>query len=267
MTQQLNSEKATKYLQTGLRVGLYAAIGVGSVLGIPPFVAGVDALMGRTLESWGDIASSSQMISSLAWWGTGSVFALGGYGIWQSRLPMFKKMIGLAGCATVLSVLAATPAADVTASLIGALVPAVGVTIWGCVQAVQLFMLMLHNNEPAMKRMFGKLVDPKESEYDDSLSAAQNRIKKRFAANKVAIAYAFFSTAGVLGYVAEVAVNLIYGQSASVNWMAIFAPGGVLNLGWQLVQAAVVLAFTIGSIEACAMGLLYLEQMTEAIKE
>jgi hypothetical protein len=37
MTQNLSSEKATKYLQTGLRVGLYAAIGVGSVLGIPAF--------------------------------------------------------------------------------------------------------------------------------------------------------------------------------------------------------------------------------------
>jgi len=267
MTQKLSSEKATKYLHRGLQIGLYAAIGVGSVLGIPPFVASVDALMGRTLDSWGDIASSSQMISSLAWWGSSSTFALGGYGIWQSRLPMFKKLIGLAGCATALSVLASTPASEVAGSIVGSLVPAVGVTIWGCVQAVQLFMLMLHNNEPAMKRMFGKLVDSKGVEYDESLSVAQNRIKTRFAANKVAIAYAFFSTAGVLGYVAEVAVNLIYGQSASVNWMAIFAPGGVLNLGWQLVQAAVVLAFTIGSIEACAMGLIYLEQMTEAIKE
>lgn len=267
MTQQLNSEKATKYLQTGLRVGLYAAIGVGAVLGIPPFVASVDALMGRTLDSWGDIASSSVMISSLFQWGTGAVFALGGYGIWQSGLPMFKKFIGLAGCATVLSVLAQTSASDVTSSLVGALVPAVGVTIWGCVQAIQLFMLILNSNEPAMKRMFARLLDSKKFEYDDSLPESANRIKKRFAENKVALAYAFFSVAGVLGYVAEVVVNLIYGESTSVNWMAIFAPGGVLNLSWQLVQAVVVLAFTIGSIETCAMGLLHLEQMTEAIKE
>lgn len=251
------------------KIGLIAGIAAGTILGVPAFITASDALLGQTVDTFGLVVGSSPLITDLAKYFICGGIALGGYGIWTSRLAQFKKMIGLAGVGVALVNLFPMSSTVLFSSIVGGLVPGIGFTVWGMINASQIHMLTLKNSDEVLKKLASK-VQGKDAVYeanpDDSIAA--NFVKSRFGKNKTAQALSFWVTVATIGYVAEAAVQIFYGRGTGINWMKILlSPGGLWSAGWQLVTFTAVLLATIASIEYCVTALMRLHDMQEAIKD
>lgn len=265
MTAANRYQRSTNILQAAFKVGLMAGIGMSTILGVPPFISAVSDLLGGTVGQIETIVSDTPLLADVIKYSSMSFWALGGYGIFKSNLPTFKKMIGIGLCTVVLVNFYALASPRLASYLVGALIPIIGSTIWAVVNAAQIFMLTLRNNPDALKKLLGKLGQKSDPEIKPEESATQQELRALLGRNKVSTALSFFMFCGTAGYVVEFLINVAY-SSNSINWMSALAPGGIVSLGWSLVTSILVLLFTIGSIEFFVMSLQNLDEMKDAIE-
>jgi hypothetical protein len=260
--------KTTRLFQKVLRLALLAGIVVGAVMGIPPFVRAAESLLGANidalLQGWLEYAFAPGMTR----WCMIAGLLIGGYGLWQSPLPTFKKCVALFLVGALAVYVYGMDAEQIAIFLLGAITPLLGTAAWLLVNVLQIKMLALYDDDSAMQKLMGKMRGKGERSIgNDELPPLASRLSAQMNRDRVGEALAFFTAAGTLSYLAEIAVNIFWGDGyLNIDWMAIFRPGGIAGMAFSFVLALLTLAFTVGSIEYCVRSRQKAEDLKEAIE-
>jgi hypothetical protein len=260
--------KTTRGFGKALTIAFYAAIVVGSFMGIPPFVRAAESLLGANidalLQGWLEYAFAPGMTR----WCMIAGLLVGGYGLWTSPLPTFKKCVALFLVGALAVYIYGMDAEQIAIFLMGAITPLLGTAAWLLVNALQIRMLMLYDDDNAMQRLAGKMRGKGERSIgNDELPPLASRLSAQMNRDRVGEALAFFTAAGTLSYLAEISVNVIWGDGyLAIDWMSIFRPGGLAGMAFQLAIALAVLLLTVGSIEYCVRSLQKDADLKEAIE-
>jgi hypothetical protein len=264
--------RATKLSQKVLKVGLIGGVILGSVLGIPAFTRGAEALVGENitemLNGWLQFSFATGMTKFCI---IGALI-IGGSGVWKSNLDMLKKFVGLGLVGLLAFYIFSMSAESVAGFLLGSLTPIVGCAVWGLVNALEIKLLTLWDDDAALKKIFSKTRSKSKLTGDetvnDDFTPAQTALMRRLGRDRVGESIAFFTAAGVVAYVIEILVNIIYGNGfTTINWMTLLRPGELASIAMSLVWGFIVLVFSTVSIETCIVALQRSDDLKEAIEE
>lgn len=258
---------ATKWQNTATKVLLCAGIVFGMIMGIPPFQKAAEALMGTNIDNllnwWLAIPFAAGMSKALIL----SALTIGASGVWQSHQVFILKMValGLIGLFAYY-ILTMTPEA-ISIFLLGSVSPAIGTVAWALANAIQIKMLMLSNDDEATKKLISK-TGAKQKDVDTSeMTPVQQRLSMRLVRDRPGEALSFFYGFVAISYIAEIAVNLIWGDGLMrFNWGGLLQPGGFTVSIFQLIVAVIVLLLTVRSIEWCVVALQHADDIEDAIK-
>jgi len=257
-------KKSTGILHLSLKAGCFAAIGVGALLGIPPMIKATHVILGNAPIEFGNWIVSSAILCNGVKYGILTGIAIGSYGLYKSYLPAIKKSAALGFCGLVGFDIFATSSSAIVAGLTGSSIPSIGVTIWALINAAQIYVTTLRQDELALKRILSSMGMSSTTPEVAKPSKVQQSVIDLFGGNKFEVAWAFFNALGVISYIAEFAVNIAFGAISTVAWSRLLVPGGAIHALIDAAWAIVILFFTIGSIEVSVHALAHLESMTNA---
>lgn len=256
---------ASKVLSLALTCGLGVGILVGSILGIPPFIAFVDSILGGNLANWSEISTGKVLIASVAKYVVMAGACYGAFRVWQSPVLMPPKLLMMAGLGVVLVNLFSVSGEEIIQSFFGSIVLVVGIAIWALINAVQIYVLVLKQESATLKKILPTLGADAEPDLNGA-TPAQAAILTRLGKNRTREALSFFAVGAIVCYGIEIAINLFFGSGSGVDWSTIFKPGGLVAMLWDLFWLAIQLGMAIASIETCVISLFNLYRLESVIR-
>jgi hypothetical protein len=244
-----------------------AGLGVGAFLGIPPFVAFTESLIGTPVSLLSEMLSDTPILANVGKVLLASAVAIAGYNCYTSSLKRFHKFIGLVVCGTVLYSLYEISPAALASGIISLACPLIGTIFWAGINATQIYVWALKNDPDALQRMFGFLRPQKEVARKEGETDGEFTVRQLVGANKVAIAFSSWMNAGLISYVLETGINFYYSKFFSgIPWADIFQPGVLAAVAGQLIWGGFLLFLSVRLIEFCLIKLDQLETLKEVVE-
>jgi hypothetical protein len=245
----------------------FAGLGVGAFLGIPPFVAFTESLIGTPVSLLSGILSDTPILANMGKVLLASIVAIAGYNCYTSSLKRFHKFIGIAICAAVLYNLYEISPAALAAGVISLACPIVGTVFWAGINATQVYVWALKNDTEALQRMFGHLRPQKEVARKEGETDGEFTVRQLVGGNKVATAFSSWMNAGLISYVLETGINFYYSKFFSgIPWADIFQPGVLAAVAGKLLWGTFLLFLSVRLIEFCLIKLDQLETLKEVVE-
>lgn len=256
---------ASKALSLALTYGLGVGILIGSVLGIPPFIAFVDSILGSNLASWSEITTGKVMIASIAKYLVMAGACYGAFRVWQSPVLMPPKLLMMTGLGVILANLLPVSGEEIIQAFFGSIILVVGIAIWALINSIQIYVLVLKQESASLKKLIPTLGADAEPDLNGA-TPTQAAILTRLSKNRTREALTFFAVGAIVCYGAEIAVNLFFGSGTGIDWSTIFTPGGLVAMLWNLLWFAIQLGMAIASIETCVVSLFNLYRLESVIR-
>jgi hypothetical protein len=256
---------ASKVMSVALTYGLGVGIVIGSVLGIPPFIAFVDSILGGNLANWSEITAGKVMVASLVKYLVMAAACYGAFRVWQSPLLLPPKVLMMFGLGVVFVNLFPVPGEEIIRSFFGSIVLVVGVMLWALINANQIYVLVLKQEATTLKKLVSSVGPDAEPDLNGA-TPTQAAILTRLSKNRTREALNFFAVGAIVCYGIEIAVNLFFGGGTNIDWSAALRPGGLVSMVWNLFWFAIQLGMAVASIETCVISLFNLHRLESVIR-
>jgi hypothetical protein len=253
--------------KTIIRLALYGAIGASALLGIPPFTAAVDALLGNSVDQ-ALIALSAPLFANLIKYGTFGVTALLGVTAWKTAKTTEHRVFLAGMCATVASTLWFLTPAQIMAAISGSAITVIGAIFWGGVNFSQMYYWSLRRDKIALQKLHSRIGKSGPVEAKDDETPDQFFIRDKVTENEIAKAFSNWRRLAFLSYPLEVIINVVYGKYLSgISFAALFAPAVFAAQAWSMVSGVVAIFASVGLYEYAKTRLDELESLREVIEE
>jgi hypothetical protein len=250
-----------------IRLALYGAIGASALLGIPPFTAAVDALLGNSVDQV-LISLSVPLFSTLIKYLLVGGPILFGITAWKKAKTTEHQMFLAGFCAFFASQMWFMSPAQIMAALSGSLITVIGAIFWGGVNFSQMYYWSLRRDKLALQKLHSRIGKTGAVEANDDETPDQFFIRDKVTENEIAKAFSNWRRLAFLSYPLEVFINVVYGKYLSgISFAALFAPAVFAAQAWSLVSGVVAIFASVGLYEYAKTRLDELESLREVIEE
>jgi hypothetical protein len=250
-----------------IRFALYGALGASALLGIPPFTAAVDALLGNSIDQ-ALIALSVPLIANMVKYSALGLCVVFGATAWKKAKTMEHRLFWVGASATLAFTLWFSTPAQIMAVISNSAITVVGALFWAGINFSQIYYWSLRRDKPALQKLHSRIGRNGAVEAQDGESADQFFIRSQVGENEIANAFGNWRQLALLSYPVEVVINVIYGKYLSgISAAALFAPAVFAAQAWSMLCGVVAIFASVGLYEYAKTRLDELEALREVIEE